>query len=99
MGRCYPLGIASFVPAKKVSPKSKRGQENFLWKNIFHDSKMIFCDFSVGTDLENEKTESVNENVNKGNKNVDEFQEHILQEKPANTKVKTQSDMKAWNVV
>ena len=28
-------------------------------------------------ELENEKTESVNENVNKGNKNVDEFQPHF----------------------
>ena len=37
-------------------------------------------------ELENEKTESVNENENKENKNVDEFQEYILQQKPANTK-------------
>ena len=53
--------------------------------------------FSVGMELENKKTESVNGNENKENKNVDEFQEYILQQKPTNTKVKTQSDMKAWN--
>ena len=39
-------------------------------------------------ELENVKTESVNDNENKENKNVDEFQEYILQQKPANTKVK-----------
>ena len=50
-------------------------------------------------ELENEKTESVNENGNKENKNVDEFQEYILQQKPRNTKVETQSDMKAWNAI
>ena len=47
-------------------------------------------------ELENEETECVNENENKENKNVDEFHEFILQQKPANTKVKTQGDMKAW---
>ena len=35
--------------------------------------------------LENEKIEGVNENENK---NVDEFQEHVFQQKPANAKVK-----------
>ena len=47
-------------------------------------------------ELENEKSECVNENENKENKNVDECHEFILQQKPANTKVKTYSDMKAW---
>ena len=70
-------------------------QESFLSQNISRDSKKIFCDFSVGMELENAKTESVNENENKENKNVDEFKEYILQQKPANTKVETQSDMKA----
>ena len=50
-------------------------------------------------ELENEETESFNENETKKNKNVDEFQEYILQQKLANTKVKTQSDMKAWNAI
>ena len=44
-------------------------------------------------EFENERTECVNE---KENKNVDEFYEFILQQKLANTKMKTQSDMKAW---
>ena len=73
--------------------------ESFLSQNIFRDSKRNFNDFSDGMKLENEKTESVNENESKENKNVDEFQEYILQQKPANTKVKTQSDMKAWNAI
>ena len=48
---------------------------------------------------ENEETESVNESENKENKDVDEFQEYILLRKPANTKVKSQSNMKAWNAI
>ena len=79
--------------SNKISPKSKRVPESFLSQNIFRDSKKIFCDFSVRMELENEKTESVNENENI------EFQEYILRQKPANTKVKTHSDMKAWNAM
>ena len=60
--------------------------ESFLSQNSFRDSKKIFCDFSVWLELENEKTESVNKNENKENKNVDEFQEHILQQKLADKK-------------
>ena len=58
--------------------------------------KKIFFDFSDGMELENEKTESINETESKEN-NDNEFQEYILEQKPANNKVKTQSDMKAWN--
>ena len=32
--------------------------QSFLSQNIFRDSKNIFCDFSVGMELENEKTET-----------------------------------------
>ena len=32
--------------------------ESFLSENTFCDSKKIFCDFSVGMELENEKTET-----------------------------------------
>ena len=41
----------------------------------------------------------VNENEIQENENVDEFQEYILPQKPANTKVKTQIDMNAWNAL
>ena len=58
--------------------------------------KKIFFDFSDGMELENEKTESINETESKEN-NDNEFQEYFLEQKPANNKVKTQSDMKAWN--
>ena len=54
------------------------------------------CDFSVFMKPENGKTESVNENENKENKNVDDFKRYVLQQEPASTKVKRQSDMKAW---
>ena len=59
----------------------------FLSQNIFRDSKEIVCDFSVGMELQNEKTESVTEN-GKESKNVDEFQEYILQQKRARDKSK-----------
>ena len=42
---------------------------------------------------ENRKTTRVNKNENK---NVDEFEKYGLQQKPANAKVETQSDMKVW---
>ena len=42
--------------------------EGFLMQNIFRDSKKIFCDFSVGMELENEKSENVNDNKNKESK-------------------------------
>lgn len=32
----------------------------------------------------------------KENTNVDEFREYILQQKPANTKIRTQYDLKTW---
>ena len=67
------------------------GAGKFPFANIFRESKNIFRDFSVGMEQENEKTESVNENKNKENRSVHEFQEYILQQKPANTKVKAQS--------
>ena len=66
-----------FCSRNKISLKSKRAHESFLSQNIFRDSKNIFCDFSVEMELENEKTESIKENKNKENKNVDEFQECI----------------------
>ena len=80
-------------------PKSKQVHKSFLSQNVFCDSIKTFCDFSVGMELGNEKTESVSKNDNKENKNVNEFQAYILQQKPANTKVKTQSAMKVWNAI
>jgi len=60
MQRYYPPCSRS-----NISPKSRRLHESFLSQNIFCESKNISCDVSVGTELENEKTESVNENENK----------------------------------
>ena len=70
--------------------------ESFLSQNIFRDRKKIF---SVRMEIEKEKTESVNDNKNKESKNFDEFEEYILQQNPVKTKVKTQSDKKAWNAM
>ena len=89
-GATLPARDFPFCSRNKISPKSKRVAESFLSQSIFSDSKKIFCDLSDGMELENERTESVNE---KESKNVEEFQEYILQQKPANTKVKTQTDM------
>ena len=91
-----------FSSRNMILPKSELVHESFLSQNILRGSKKIFCQFSVGTEQENEKTEYVNENENKENKIVVAFLEHIfsiLQQKPANTKVKTQNDMKAWNAI
>ena len=84
-----PTRDCLFSFCTKISPKSKRVHESFPSQNAFRGSTKIFYDFSIGMELEIEKTESVNENENKENKNVDEFQEYILQQKPADTKVKT----------
>ena len=94
MERYCPPGTACFVPANKILPKFKRVARKFSFAEIiFCKGKKIFCDFSFFMEPENGKTKSVNENENK---NVDEFKKYILQQKLANTKVKTQSDMKAW---
>ena len=55
--------------------------ESFLSQHISCASRNIFCDFSVGIELENEKTEIVNKNNNKENKNVREFLDYILLQK------------------
>ena len=66
-----------FCCRNRISPKSERVHESFSFaKFFFSDRKKIFRDFSVGMELENEKTESINENENKENKNVDEFEEY-----------------------
>ena len=41
----------------------------------------------------------VNNNKNKESKNFYEFEEYILQQNPLKTKLKTQSDKKAWNAM
>ena len=93
----YPSGQdGAILPAQdclscyrnKISPKSKRVHESFLSQHIFRASTNIFCDFSVGIELKNEKSKIVNKNDNEENKNVSEFQEYILLQKPAKTKVK-----------
>ena len=87
------LRIAHFVPGIKFHRSPSRCTKVFFPKYILQDRKKIFCDFSAGIELENEpESESVNENKNKDSKNVDECQKYILQQKLANTKVKTQSD-------
>ena len=47
-----------FCSRNSISPKSKRVYESVLSQNIFREGKKIFCDFSVGMELENEKTET-----------------------------------------
>ena len=57
-GVILPARDCPFCSCNNISPKSKRVHESFLSQNIFRDSKKIFCDFSVGMELENEKTET-----------------------------------------
>ena len=47
-----------FCSRDNISPKSKRVHDSFLSQNIFRYSKNIFCDFSVGMELENVKIET-----------------------------------------
>ena len=42
----------------------------------------------IGPSYPSKETESIKENENEENKNVDEFQEYILQQKPTDTKEK-----------
>ena len=63
-----PARDCPFCSRNKISSKSKRAHGSFLLQNICRGSQKIFCDFSVGMELENEKTKSVNENENKENK-------------------------------
>ena len=44
--------------ANNILLKAKGGHKIFLLKNIFHDSKWIFCDFSAGMELESKKTKT-----------------------------------------
>ena len=47
-----------FCSRNNILPKSERVHESFLSQTIFRDTKKTFCDFSVGMELENEKTET-----------------------------------------
>ena len=76
MKRYYPFGIARFVAAIKFRRSPSGCTKVFPSQNIFCNGKKNFWDFFVGMELENEKTESVNENENKEKKNVDEFREY-----------------------
>ena len=69
MERYCPPGTSRFVPANKISPKFNR----LISPKLFSaEVKRLFV-ISVFMEPENGKTESVNENENKENKNVDEF--------------------------
>jgi len=46
--------------------------------------------------LENDETECIKGNENKENKNVDKFHKSTSKQEPANIKLKTESDMRAW---
>ena len=92
-----PLRITRFVP-----------QEKFLWSRLikilfrnFFPEKSFLRQLKISRGLcidkagKREKRMCQREWKQKS-KNVDEFHEFTLQQKPGNTKVKTQSDIKAW---
>ena len=74
------LGIARFVPAIKFCRSTK--VFFFFFHKIFSVTVKRFSVIFL-SGLQNEKTEGVNKKESKENKNV-EFQEYILQQKPAN---------------
>ena len=49
--------VVAFCCRNSISPKSKWVHESFLSHNISRDCKNILCGFSVGMELEIEKTE------------------------------------------
>ena len=53
-----PARDCPFCSRNNISSKFKQVHKSFLSQNIFRDSKKIFCDFSVRTELEKEKTET-----------------------------------------
>ena len=82
------LRLPRFVPGIEFHGTPKLA--SFSLKNIFRVSKRIFCDFSLGMKLENVETGSVNESENEENNMLMSLiKEYILQQKPANKKVKT----------
>ena len=87
-----------FHSCKKIFPKFKRVLKIFLSPKFFSAEVKRFFVISLSSwnHAENRKTTRVNQNENKENKNVDEFKKYGLQQKPANAKVETQSDMKVW---
>ena len=69
--------------------------ENYALKKIILRSTDAIS--TLNDDMEPNSHEIIQEeNENKENNNVEEFREFILQQKPKNTKIKTQSDMKTW---
>ena len=46
---------SDWLSRNNISPQSKWVHESFLPQNIVHDSKKVFCDSSVGMELEKEK--------------------------------------------
>ena len=57
-GAILPARDCPFCSLNNILPKSKQVHKSFRSQNIFRDSKKILCDFSVGLELENEKTET-----------------------------------------
>jgi len=88
---CLP-GTADFVPANKISPKFKQVHESFLSPKLFSAKvKRLFCDFS----LWNQKMGKAKALTRMKTKKT--LKKYVLQQQPANIKVKAQSDVKAWN--
>ena len=57
-GAILPPRDCPFCFRNNIPPNSKRVHESFPSQNVFRYSKKIFCDFSDGMELENEKTET-----------------------------------------
>ena len=70
MERYCPPGTACFVPANKISPSSSECTKVFFSPKLLSAKVKRFFVISVFMEPENGKTESVNENENKENKNV-----------------------------
>ena len=86
-GAVLPARDCPFCSHNQISRKSKRVHESLFLK-IFSVTVRRFSVISQSGWNEKTTKPKASTRMNKENKNIDEFQEYILQQKPANTKVK-----------
>ena len=94
MEQYCPFGIARFVPAIKFR-RSPSGCTKVFFRKIFSVTVKRFSIISLSG--WNYKTRKPKASTRMKTKKTKMFQEYILQQIQANTKVTTQSDMRAWN--
>jgi len=75
-----PLGIARCVPARKIFSEDGQPRFSFVFfaRVCFQTRKKIFRSFFLSMESENKTAESLEENKNKENQDVDDFREQLV---------------------